>query len=993
MTDQNEASPSTQLRLQVGGQLNPRKHLYIVRTDLEDQVFELLRQAEYCNILSSRQVGKSSLMNSVGLRLQAAGVRVVAIDVAGNLGMPPTPVEWYQGLVGRIAQQLRLDLDVKAWWDQAGGITANEKLTEFFGIELFRRTDAPVVIFLDEIDSTLKLKYTDDFFTAIRAMYNQRATVANNEKVTFCLVGVATPNELVKQRRTTAYNVGRTIALRDFDRDRDDLSPLVQALSAGGRDGEALLDAILRWSGGHPLLTLQLCQDVLQGAIDSPEAIDRFVEDRFASYGKVSAQEHFQWITSFLDQRLTDQGRTLKLYQQILAGRKIADGPSRQIIELKLAGLIRRDDQGQLVVRNRIYEKIFDAGWVRSTKPQRTVRHLAWTSGIAATLVLALGIWLGYDYFHLEPERRRVAVLIKEIDQTSDPEQAERFAGYLRGERLDPRLGRTIRSRPVAANAALVRFWKRREQAISQAIGTEFLITLKTTLDMETARQARDILTGKINAPYVGRPVQGFEDQGRAAYQEFERRRGEWVADKYLAALKETADKTRAEELFQLLTGQRESIDLGRSLQGFGAEAVEGYRAFWERQADKLEKSAQARLEDKRLDQALILASAAALKAHRPVSAGFREAFVARGYSRLHRTMRSERSYRDLCEVAISPQGNLVADGRGSVWMIATGQLVRKLPWKSGIGIGVDFSPDQHLLAISNNDGRVNVWKTTDWTQEKELTLGSGSVSIYEVKFSRDSKSLAAISRNRDQQLWVWDTQSWKLETPLSDIGSWPVGLAFFPNGDKVAIASRRGIEIWNLRTAKEILSFPPDARGVAITEDGNKLVSAGVSGVVTIRDLEKDKSTSIPPHDFDRNLWAVDWSPDSRFIIVSYTGGAEIWNVRSKSSVFVINAHGDEQVNDARFSADGRFAVTLGEDNTIRVWNTADLESEPPGFPQGNPEEVWQHMQQVLNLTLDENDEVVPLWPGDLRKLDGWDPLLSERLATDRLGDAVVRK
>ena len=94
--------------------------------------------------------------------------------------------------------------------DQTRGSPSTQRLLKVGG--------QPVVIFLDEIDSTLKLKYTDDFFTTIRAMYNQRATVANNDKGTFCLIGVATPNELVKQRRTTTYNVGKTISLRDFNR-------------------------------------------------------------------------------------------------------------------------------------------------------------------------------------------------------------------------------------------------------------------------------------------------------------------------------------------------------------------------------------------------------------------------------------------------------------------------------------------------------------------------------------------------------------------------------------------------------------------------------------------------------------------------------------------------------------------------------------------------------------------------------------------------------
>jgi hypothetical protein len=73
------------------------------------------------------------------------------------------------------------------------------------------------MVILDEIDSTLKLPYTDDLFVALRAMYNDRPQETAFEQVAFCLVGVTTPNELIKDQRTTPYNVGRMIELRDFD--------------------------------------------------------------------------------------------------------------------------------------------------------------------------------------------------------------------------------------------------------------------------------------------------------------------------------------------------------------------------------------------------------------------------------------------------------------------------------------------------------------------------------------------------------------------------------------------------------------------------------------------------------------------------------------------------------------------------------------------------------------------------------------------------------
>ena len=47
-------TPERNLELQVGGALNPRKHLYIVREDVENSVFELLQRSQYCNWLRWR---------------------------------------------------------------------------------------------------------------------------------------------------------------------------------------------------------------------------------------------------------------------------------------------------------------------------------------------------------------------------------------------------------------------------------------------------------------------------------------------------------------------------------------------------------------------------------------------------------------------------------------------------------------------------------------------------------------------------------------------------------------------------------------------------------------------------------------------------------------------------------------------------------------------------------------------------------------------------
>ncbi len=194
-----------QPKLHTGGTLIPGEHLYIKRP-ADALLLKLLRQSEYCNVLTSRQMGKSSLMMQTAALLSTEGLHVATPDVS-LLGHPADADSWYQGLLEEMAWDLSLDVDVEAWWHQSKGSTPNQRLLRFFHDEVAAKLPGQVVIFLDEIDSTLKLSYTDDFFTAIRAMYNQRGKVPSYRYITFCLVGVATPNELIKDKRTTPNTV------------------------------------------------------------------------------------------------------------------------------------------------------------------------------------------------------------------------------------------------------------------------------------------------------------------------------------------------------------------------------------------------------------------------------------------------------------------------------------------------------------------------------------------------------------------------------------------------------------------------------------------------------------------------------------------------------------------------------------------------------------------------------------------------------------------
>jgi len=404
------------LSLRVKGPVNSRKEVYIPRPS-DDEVFALLKDGEYCNVVSSRQMGKTSLLFLTKLRLDEMGVKSCSIDVGGYLGeVPPENADaWYQDLLQEIADQLGLSLDVAAWWRSNSSATPNRRLIQFFRDEVAVRAGAPVVVFLDEIESTLKLSYTDDFFLAIRAMHNDRTREPAFERITFCLMGVVTPNELIKNQRSTPYNVGQTIELRDFDPERDDLGALYSAVDDYPETGKRLAAAVFGWTGGHPYLTMKHCAEVARSAMKSAQEVDRLFERSYTSLEAVKSDEHFETVLRFVRERVDDNDRltALTLYRRIYRGRREFDRTTPAHIALKLSGLVKRDERGLLIVRNRIYRRVFTDNWAGKTMPPvaQAVRNARrWGGATTILFLLTAGIWYEGIYPYQLANRLSAAV-------------------------------------------------------------------------------------------------------------------------------------------------------------------------------------------------------------------------------------------------------------------------------------------------------------------------------------------------------------------------------------------------------------------------------------------------------------------------------------------------------------------------------------------------------------------------------------------------------
>ncbi len=349
--------------------------LYIERR-ADRTLLDLLLRGEAAYVLGPRQVGKSNLRIRVERELSSQGVRCAAVDLSG-LDRPEDAASWYYGILVKIARDLGLPVPLEGWQESAEQPAA-QRFIDFLRDGVLAKFPEPVVLFFDEIDATYALPFgRDTFFLALRSAYQERGRWEAFRRLTFCLVGVSRPADLVAHADMTPFGILRQVFVEDFT--LDELRPTLPLLEGLGCDPERLLRSVFSWTHGQPAMTQQICEELCFEGPDEAqedERARRVVEAHYLRRGAADDPILGDVARRFArsSRTLADVPSALALYRRILKGERVVSSADPASEALRLVGLAaeRRADGGlHLGLRNRIFAQVFDVEWIRAQERAR----------------------------------------------------------------------------------------------------------------------------------------------------------------------------------------------------------------------------------------------------------------------------------------------------------------------------------------------------------------------------------------------------------------------------------------------------------------------------------------------------------------------------------------------------------------------------------------------------------------------------------------------
>jgi WD40 repeat protein len=231
-----------------------------------------------------------------------------------------------------------------------------------------------------------------------------------------------------------------------------------------------------------------------------------------------------------------------------------------------------------------------------------------------------------------------------------------------------------------------------------------------------------------------------------------------------------------------------------------------------------------------------------------------------------------------------------------SVWDLATGRERNPSTRLTRASYNGALGPDGRCFAAPTEDGKSI--RLLDPATGKERCRTEGETSgPSKIAFSGDGQLLTAAGR--DGMVRVWETTSGKLVHQFRALSAGVESVALSRDGKLLALAGRMdlGVHLWDVARERELHAFPGHRHG--------PLAAAFLPDGRTVATINRDHFQSSPVRQ-----WG-DWSLCR-------------WDAASGKELARTRTDPGGEVRLTAFSPDGRLAVTVVHDGTLRLWDVA---------------------------------------------------------------------